>query len=48
VNDDRTLLTPAEVVQLEHHIRDHEVTCATSCALIRRLLDADQRKGAGK
>lgn len=31
-------LTADEVTQLRHHIRDHQVTCATSCNLIDRLL----------
>ena len=31
-------LTEDERQQLEHHIRSHEATCATSCSLLRRLI----------
>lgn len=40
------ILTPAEVAQLEHHIRAYGVTCAYSCSLIRRLLDAAKAQEA--
>lgn len=31
-------LTADEIRQLEHHIRDHQATCAYSCSIIERLL----------
>lgn len=35
----RPVLTDDERKQLEHHIRDHRVTCSYSCSIIERLMN---------
>jgi hypothetical protein len=32
-------MTPDDIAQIRHHIKTHSETCATSCALIERLLE---------